>query len=328
MKTAARVFLILCLLAAPILTVGQAAQAAKRFVTIGTGGVTGVYYPVGKAIAKLVNADAAKNGLRVTVESTGGSVFNINAVLGGDLDFGVAQSDRQFEAARGLAEWKAKGPQKNLRSVFSLHSETYFMVASETSGIKDYAGLKGKVVAVGNPGSGTRQNSSDILAAYGLRFGDLGGVEGFKASESAKMLQDGRVDAFAYTVGNPAGLIKEATSGRTKVRFLAASDAVLAKLLAGRPYYVKALIPVAFYHQALNKADVPTFAVKATLITRADVPEQVVYAITKTVFENLAQLKKLHPALQVLRAGDMLEGLSAPLHPGALKYFRQAGLKQ
>ncbi|MBU1276952.1 MAG: TAXI family TRAP transporter solute-binding subunit [Proteobacteria bacterium] len=327
MKKYLSALLIACCAAAALLLIGQAAVAAQRFVTIGTGGVTGVYFPVGKAIAKLVNAQGEQYGLRVTVESTGGSVFNINAVLKGDLDFGVAQSDRQFEAVKGLAEWKAKGPQNEMRSVFSLHSETYFMVASGPSGITGYPGLKGKAVAVGNPGSGTRQNTKDVLAAYGLSLEDLGKAEGLKASESAKVLQDGRIDAFAYTVGNPAGLIKEATSGRVKVRFLPASPAALDKLIQGRPYYVKSAIPVAFYPQSLDKADVPTFAVKATLITRAGVPDEVVYAITKTVFENLAALKKLHPALGGLTPRDMLEGLSAPLHPGALKYYREAGLK-
>ncbi len=327
MKKVCKGLLIIGLLAIALGGGQQGAQAAKRFVTIGTGGVTGVYYPVGKAIAKLVNAQGKQYGLRVTVESTGGSVFNINAVLGGDLDFGVAQSDRQYEAVHGLAEWKAKGPQNKLRAVFSLHPETFFLVAAADSGVKGYPGLKGKAVAVGNPGSGTRQNTLDILGAYGMTLDDLGKAEGLKASESAKVLQDGRVDAFAYTVGNPAGLIKEATAGRTKVRFLPADQAALAKLLKGRPYYVKAAIPVHFYEQALNKKDVPTFAVKATFVTRADMPDEVVYAITKTVFTNLAALKKLHPALEVLRPKQMLEGLSAPLHPGALKYYREIGLK-
>ncbi len=327
MKKSIKALLILGLLVAPLLSAGGVAMAAKRFVTIGTGGVTGVYYPVGKAIATLVNAQSAKYGLRVTVESTGGSVFNINAVIHGDLDFGMAQSDRQFEAMYGLAEWKDKGPQEKLRSLFSLHPETYFMVASEPSGIKSYSDLRGKVVAVGNPGSGTRQNSSDVLAAYGLTFDDLKRAEGLKASESAKMLQDGRIDAFAYTVGNPAGMIKEATSGRVKVRFLPVEEDALGSLLEGRPYFVKSTIPISFYPQALNQKDVPTFAVKATLITRADVPDAVAYAITKTVFENLAKLRKLHPALGSLQPKQMLEGLSAPLHPGALKYYREAGLK-
>ena len=326
MKKSFWAMMIFCL-AAALMFSGQSALAAKQFVTIGTGGVTGVYFPVGKAIAKLVNAQGETYGLRVTVESTGGSVFNINAVMNGDMDLGVAQSDRQFEAVKGLSEWKAKGPQKGLRSVFSLHSETYFMVASEESGIKGYADLGGKAVAVGNPGSGTLQNSKDVLAAYGLTLDDLGKSEWLKASESAKLLQDGRIDAFAYTVGNPAGLIKEATSGRVKVRFVPASPAALDKLLAGRPYYVKTAIPVSFYPMGLDQADVPTFAVKATLITRAGVPEEVVYAITKTVFANLDELKKLHPALSGLTPRAMLEGLSAPLHPGALKYYKEAGLK-
>ena len=318
--------LIATLLAVALLPAARPAEA-KRYVTIGTGGVTGVYYPVGKAIAKLVNTQDAVADFRVTAESTGGSVFNINAVLKGDLDFGVAQSDRQYEAVNGRAEWEIKGAQKDLRAVFSLHAETYFLVVSEESGIKTYADLMGKALAVGNPGSGTRQNTLDILAAHGLTLDDLGRHEGLKASESAKILQDGRIDGFAYTVGNPAGLIKEATSGRGRVRFLAADDQALARLLQGRPYYVKALIPIAYYPQALNKADVPTFAVKATLVTRAQVPDDVVYAVTKAVFANLAEFQKLHPALGALTAREMLQGLSAPLHPGALKYYQEMGLK-
>jgi TRAP transporter TAXI family solute receptor len=315
-----------CLAAAALLA-GANTALAKRYVTIGTGAVTGVYYPVGKAIAKLVNNQDGDADLRATVESTGASVFNINAVLKGDLDFGVAQSDRQFEAVNGQLEWKDKGPQNDLRAVFSLHPETYFLVVSEESGIKTYADLKGKALAVGNPGSGTRQNTLDVLAAYGLGLGDLGRHEGLKASESAKILQDGRIDGFAYTVGNPAGLIKEAASGRGKVRFLAIDDQALARLRQGRPYYVSAMIPVSYYPQALNKTDVHTFAVNATLITRAQVPDDVVYAVTKAVFANLDEFRKLHPALADLQAEDMLQGLSAPLHPGALKYFREIGLK-
>lgn len=326
MKKIATALIIAGFLAASLCT-GGAALAATKFITIGTGAMTGVYYPVGKAIAKLVNGKKAEYGLRVTVESTGGSVFNINAVLGGDLDFGVAQSDRQYEAVNGLAEWKKKGPRQDLRSVFSMHPETFFMVYSGEAGIKSYADLKGKSVAVGNPGSGTRQNTRDILDANGLSLKDLGRAEGLKASESAKMLQDGRIDAFAYTVGNPAGLIKEATSGRIKVGFLAVGPAALAKLLKGRPYYVGADIPVAFYPQVLNKKDVPTFAVKATFVTRASMPDAVVYAITKAVFTNLAEFKGLHPALNLLQPKDMLQGLSAPLHPGALKFFKEAGIK-
>lgn len=317
---------LICLAAGCLLALAAAPAAAAKFITIGTGGVTGVYYPVGKAIAKLINSAKDDYGLKATVESTGGSVFNINTVVAGDLDLAIAQSDTQFQAWHGRDEWADKGPQTKLRSVFSLHPETFILVASQDSGIKEYKDIRGKAVAVGNPGSGTRENFQDILAVMGMSFDDLGRAEGLKASESAKLLGDGRIDAFAYTVGNPNGLVKEATSGRVKVRLVPLSENLLARLIKGRPYYVGARIPIEYYPQALNKADVPALAVKATMITRASVPDEVIYAVTKEVFENLAELRKLHPALERLEAADMLKGLTAPLHPGALRYFKEAGL--
>jgi hypothetical protein len=302
------------------------ATAATKFVTIGTGGVTGVYYPTGGAIAKIVNLKKDQYNIRCTVESTGGSVFNVNAILKGDLEFGVVQSDRQFQAINGLAEWKDVGPQKNLRAVFSIHPETFFIVATESSGIKKFADLKGKRVAVGNPGSGQRQNFLDILTEYGMDHADFAKAEDLKPAESPKMLQDGRIDAFIYTVGNPAGMIKEYTAGREKVSFVSIDDAQLTALAKKYPYYVKAKIPMAFYEQAVNKEDVPTFAVKATFVTRADMPDGVVYAVTKEVFENLEEFKKLHEAFSGLTKQEMVQGLSAPIHPGAMKYFKEAGL--
>jgi TRAP transporter TAXI family solute receptor len=304
---------------------GQA-SADVKFITIGTGGVTGVYYPTGGAIAKIVNAKKDQYNIRCTVESTGGSVFNVNAIKSGDLDFGVVQSDRQYQAINGLAEWKDTGPYKDLRAVFSIHPETFFIVASEASGIKKFTDLKGKRVAVGNPGSGQRQNFLDILAVYGMSHADFAKAEDLKPAESPKMLQDGRIDAFIYTVGNPAGMIKEATAGREKVRFVPIEEAQLTALTKKFPYYVAAKIPIAFYEQAVNKEDVPTFAVKATFVTRADMPDAVVYAITKEVFDNLDDFKKLHEAFSGLTKQEMVQGLSAPIHPGAMKYYKETGL--
>ena len=300
-------------------------SAATEFVTIGTGGVTGVYYPTGGAIAKIVNDKRDVYNIRATVEATGGSVFNVNAVSQGDLEFGVVQSDRQYQAINGLAEWK-DAPKKNLRAVFSIHPETFFIVASESSGIQKFTDLKGKRVAVGNPGSGQRQNFIDILEMYGMKHSDFAQAEDLKPAESPKMLQDGRIDAFIYTVGNPAGMIKESTAGREKVRFIPVDDDKLDMLIKKYPYYVKAKIPMAFYEQAVNKEDVPTFAVKATFVTRAEVPENVVYAVTKEVFDNLEAFKGLHEAFTGLTKEEMVQGLSAPLHPGAQKYFKEAGL--
>ncbi len=301
------------------------AQAKTTFVTIGTGGITGVYYPTGGAIAKIVNKKKKEYGIRCTVESTGGSVFNVNAIMAGDLEFGVVQSDRQYQAIKGLAEWKDKGPQKDLRAVFSIHPESITLVAAVDAGIKDIMDLKGKRVNIGNPGSGQRQNSIDALTAVGLDYLKDIHAEGIKAAESAGLLQDGRIDAFFYTVGHPNGSIKEATSGKRKVRF--ASITGIDKLLEKYPYYAKAFIPIKLYPSAANKEDVQTFGVKATFVTSAKVPDNVVYAITKEVFDNFEDFKKLHPAYQVLTKKGMLEGLSAPIHPGAMKYYKEAGLK-
>ncbi|BCO09064.1 C4-dicarboxylate ABC transporter substrate-binding protein [Desulfolithobacter dissulfuricans] len=300
------------------------AQAKTTFVTIGTGGITGVYYPTGGAIAKMVNKKRKQYGIRATVESTGGSVFNINAVMSGDLEFGIAQSDRQYQAVHGLAEWEKKGPQKDLRAVFSIHPESVTLVAAVDAGIKDIRDLKGKKVNIGNPGSGQRQNAIDALETVGIDYKKDLQAESAKASEAPGLLQDGRIDAFFYTVGHPSGAIKEATSGARKVRF--ASITGIDKLLAKYPYYASSVIPVAMYPGAQNDKDVPTFGVKATLVTSAKVPDDVVYAITKEVFDNFDDFKKLHPAYSTLTKESMLEGLSAPLHPGAVKYFKEVGL--
>ncbi len=316
-------FLSIAVAAGVFMTV-TLAQAKTQFVTIGTGGITGVYYPTGGAIAKMVNKKKKEYGLRATVESTGGSVFNVNAVMNGDLEFGVVQSDRQYQAMEGLAEWKEKGPQKDLRAVFSIHPESVTLAAAVDAGAKDIRDLKGKRVNLGNPGSGQRQNAIDAFTAVGIDPEKDIIAEGIKASEAPGILQDGRIDAFFYTVGHPSGAFKEATSGARKVRFVSITG--IDNLLKKYPYYAKSVIPIAMYPGAQNDADVPTFGVKATLVTSAKVPDDVVYAITKEVFDNFEEFKKLHPAYSTLTKEGMLRGLSAPLHPGAMKYYKEAGL--
>ncbi len=305
----------------------QAAQAPSKtqYVTIGTGGITGVYYPTGGAIAKIVNKKRDVYNIRCTVESTGGSVFNVNAVMAGDLEFGVVQSDRQYQAIKGEAEWSDKGPQADLRAVFSIHPESVTLVAAVDTGIKDIADLKGKRVNIGNPGSGQRQNSIDALEAVGLNYETDLNAEGVKAAEAPGLLQDGRIDAFFYTVGHPSGAIKEATAGARKVAFVSITG--IDELLAKYPYYAKSKIPVELYPGAVNESDVDSFGVKATFVTSAKVPEDVVYAVTKEVFENFDEFKKLHPAYAVLTKEGMLEGLSAEIHPGAMKYYKEVGMK-
>ncbi len=300
-------------------------QGKNKFVTIGTGGVTGVYYPTGGAISRMVNAKYEEYGVKATVESTGGSVYNINAVLTGDLDFGIAQSDRQYQAVNGMAEWEEAGKQADLRAVFSIHPESVTLVASVESGINSVADLKGKRVNLGNAGSGNLQNALDVLAAAGLSEADVQ-AENVKAVEAPGLLNDGRIDAFFYTVGHPNGNIKEATAGRVKVKIVNIDGAVLKALTDKYSYYAEAQIPQKEYPMAANTSDPTTVGVKATLVTSASVSDDVVYAITKEVFENFDDFKKLHPAYQVLTKESMLKGLSAPIHAGALKYYEEAGL--
>ncbi len=303
-------------------TTGKMVKTA--FVTIGTGGITGVYYPTGGAIAKMVNNKRDQYHIRCTVESTGGSVFNVNAVMAGDLEFGVVQSDRQYQAVKGMAEWQEKGPQSDLRAVFSIHPESVTLAAAVDAGIKDVRDLKGKRVNIGNPGSGQRQNSIDALEAVGIDYTTDLNAESVKAAEAPGLLQDGRIDAFFYTVGHPSGAFKEATAGTRKVRFVPITG--IDELLAKYPYYAKSFVPVKEYPGAENESDVDTFGVKATLVTSAKVPADVVYAVTKEVFENFEEFKGLHPAYEVLTKQNMLEGMSAEIHPGAMKYYKEAGL--
>jgi TRAP transporter TAXI family solute receptor len=321
------VFLLAVIMAFSVIAAGVApeqVQAKTDFYTIGTGGVTGVYYPTGGAIARIVNKKKDEYNMRLTVESTGGSVYNINAIMSGDLDFGVVQSDRQYQAINGLAEWKDKGPQKDLRALFSVHPESITLVAGSDTGVNTIADLKGKHVNIGNPGSGQRQNSIDALAAVGIDSEKDIKAESVKAAEAPGLLQDGRIDAFFYTVGHPSGAIKEATSGARAVKFVPVvlPDSFFEKF----PYYAPSYVPVDQYPAAENKENVNTFGVKATFVTHSRISNDVAYALVKEVFENFEEFKKLHPAYAVLTKEGMMQGLSAPLHPGAKKYFMEAGL--
>ena len=296
----------------------------RQFAAFGTGGVTGVYYPAVGAISRIVNKKYDEYNLKVTVESTGGSVFNVNAIMAGDLEFGMVQSDRQAQAWEGTAEWDGNA-QKDLRAVFSLHPETVTLLAAVDAGINTLEDLRGKIVNIGNPGSGARINSIDALETVGINWETDIQAEGLKASEAPKMLQDGRIDAYFYTVGHPSGSFKEATAGKRKVKFIPIEN--VDELLAKYSYYAKSCIPAVYYPNAANTTDTNTYGVKATFCTSANVSDDIVYAITKEVFENLEDFKALHPAFATLTAKSMLEGLTAPIHDGAMRYFKEAGLK-
>ncbi len=294
------------------------------FVTIGTGGVTGVYYPTGGAIARLTNKGKKEHGIRATVESTGGSVYNLNAIAAGELDMGVAQSDWQYHAYNGTSKFKEKGPNKDLRAVFSVHPEPFTVVARADSGIKNFADLKGKRVNIGNPGSGQRGTMEVVMETMGWTKDDFKLAAELKPAEQSQALCDNKVDAIIYTVGHPNGSIKEATTS---------CDAVLVNvvgpeidvLVSENDYYRTAVIPGGMYRG--SDEDTMTFGVGATFVSSATVPENTIYVVVKSVFENFDDFKKLHPAFANLKKEEMVkDGLSAPLHDGAAKYYKEAGL--
>ncbi len=320
-----RALLIAAVFATVYLAGGGCKERKTEFVTIGTGSMTGIYYPTGGAISRMVNKRYDTYGIKATVESTSGSVYNINAVLSGDLEFGVAQSDRQYQAVNGLAEWSKRGAQSELRSVFSVHPESVTLVVSGESGIENLRDIEGKRINLGNPGSGHLGNTRDVLKAIGLSESDVQ-AEYVQAVEAPGLVQDERIDGFFFTVGHPNGNISEATSGRIKVRLVPIEGPGIDELRKERPYYGKSVILKSFYPSALNTEDIASIGVKTTFVTSSRVSEDVVYAVTKEVFENFEEFKSLHPAYKVLTREDMLSGLFAPMHPGALRYYREAGL--
>lgn len=316
--------------AAAALAVGLSAlttslpASAQQFITIGTGGVTGVYYPTGGAICRLVNKGRKEHGIRCSVESTGGSIYNLNTIRGGELDMGVAQSDWQYHAYHGTSKFKDQGANKDLRAVFSVHAEPFTVVARADAGIKTFDDLAGKRVNIGNPGSGQRGTIEVLMAEKGWSMDRFALASELKASEQASALCDNKIDAMVYTVGHPSGAIKEATTSCDSVLVSVGGKAV-DSLVTNNPYYRVATIPGGMYRGNAN--DTQTFGVGATFVSSAKVPDDVVYQVVKAVFENFDTFRKLHPAFSNLKKEQMIaDGLSAPLHPGAARYYKEAGL--
>ena len=299
-----------------------AAQAQQKFVTIGTGGVTGVYYAAGGAICRLVNKDRAKHGIRCSVESTGGSVFNVNTIKAGELDLGFTQSDVQYNAIKGQSQFK-DGAVGDLRAVFSVHPEPFTLLTRKEAGIKTFADLKGKRVNVGNPGSGTRASMEELLAGLGWSMKDFSLAAELKADEHGPALCDGKIDAFFYGVGHPSANIQDPTT-TCGAKLASITGPAVDKLVAERPYYAKVSIPAGLYPNNAEAAQ--TYGVLATVVASAKAPADTVYQVVKAVFDNFDEFKKLHPALASLTPERMVkDGLSAPLHEGAARYYREKG---
>ena len=308
---------------------GAAAQEKRRFIAIGTGGPTGVYFATGNAICRLIHKEAAegrdagrKHGIRCSAPSTGGSTYNIGQIAEGELDFGVAQSDWQYHAYKGDEPDRVK-PFDKLRSVFSVHPEPFHLIVGKDSGINSFKDLKGKRVNIGNPGSGQRGTMEVLLAAHGMTVDDFKVATELTSTEQSNALCDGKIDAFGYTVGVPNAGVAVATDG-CDARIVNLNGPVEKELVNKFPYYAFTTIPKGTYKTTDD--DVTTFGVMATFVTGADVDEQTVYEVVRAVMENIEDFRNLHPAFANLDPQNMIKnGLSAPLHPGAIKYYKEKG---
>lgn len=310
--------------AAAVSICATAAVAEEKFVTVGTGGQTGVYYVVGQSICKLVNRDTKKTNLKCTAPSTGGSIANINAIKGGDMDMGVAQSDWQFHGLNGTSKFEESGAFPQMRAVFSVHPEPFTVIARADSGIKSFDDLKGKRVNIGNPGSGQRGTMEVIMGAKGWTLDDFALASELKSSEQSQALCDNKVDAIIFTVGHPNGSIQEATTSCEAI-IVPVTGPAIDKLVGENPYYSAASIPGGMYKG--SDAAVTTFGVRATFVSSTNTDADTIYAVVKAVMDNFDRFKRLHPAFANLDMKEMVTaGNSAPLHDGAARYYKEKGL--
>ena len=296
---------------------------AAEFITIGTGGVTGTYYPTGGAICQMVNKNKKTTNIRCSVESTGGSVYNVNTIKAGELDFGISQSDTAYQAYKGEGKFEGAAAVPELRSAIAIYPVLLALVVSQESGIKTINDLKGKKINMDSPGSGTRMTAEMVFDAFGLKTSDLALANELKSSEGPTMLQDNHIDGYFFMVGHPTANIKDAANS-VDISIVPIEGTGIDAMIKKYPYFAKGTISGSFYKGVPN--DVPSIGVKAVLITSTKVKDEVVYQVVKTILDNFEKFKELHPAYKTITKESLLEGLSVPQHPGAIKAFKEAGL--
>lgn len=300
------------------------ALAAEKIVTLGTAGVSGVYYPAGGAICRLVNRNRKEHGVRCVVESTGGSINNLESIRDGDMEMGVVQSNLLYDAYRGEGVFSGDA-NKKLRVLFSLHSEPFTVVTRRDAKINNFDDLKGKRVNLGNPGSGMRATVEELMKRKDWTYKSFGAVVELKPEEQAHALCSGKIDAMIYAGGHPNGAIQQVT-GMCATKIIDVSGPFIEQLLKDHPFYTDAIIPGEMY--AGNGKDIHTFGVKAVLVASEDLDANVAYQIVKAVFDNLENFRTLHPVFATLSAEEMAKSAEAiaPYHEGAERYYREKGM--
>jgi TRAP transporter TAXI family solute receptor len=295
---------------------------SAQFITIGTGGVTGTYYPTGGAICRMMNKLKKTTHIRCSVESTGGSVYNVNSINANELDFGISQSDTAFQAYNGQGKFQAH-PVKGLRSVIAIYPELLAFIVRKDAGIKTMADVKGKKLNIDIQGSGTRMSVDTVFDALGIKESDLALANELRSAEGPTMLKDNKIDGYFYTVGHPTANIKDAANS-VDIDLVNIDSKEIDALVAKYPYYAKGVISGTFYKGVEH--DTTSIGVKAVLVTKDSIDDKIVYTLTKTILDNFEAFKKLHPAYKTITKKSLLDGLAVPQHPGAIKAFKEAGI--
>ncbi|HLJ19498.1 MAG TPA: TAXI family TRAP transporter solute-binding subunit [Stellaceae bacterium] len=293
-------------------------------VTLATGTPGGIYHPVGNAICRMFNLPDQDQAKPCVAVSSDGSVANIRSIESGNSTFGLSQTDVAYAAFHGEGPFAAAGPDPKLRMLIALYPEEFTVVAGADTGIRDFKDLRGKLVGIGKSGSGYTFTRDVVLGFYGWAILDPEHVLELDPAEQNQALCSKKVDAIIFEAGNPNGLTQEATTG-CQARLVRVAGPPIDRLLATHPYYIASVIPGGMY--AGNPNDVRTFGTQAVLVTSSNQPDEVAYAVVKAVFENFGDFRRLHPALSTLNVKDMVPSEAViPIHPGAMRYFREAGL--
>ena len=310
-------------IAAVVSTTGFGAAGETKF-TIATGGVTATYHAIGSSICRFVNKNRQRHGIRCRATPAEGSVSNLQRLRAGEIDMAIAQSDWQHHAYLGTSVFSEAGPHRELRALFSVLPEPFTVVVSGNSSVRTISDLKGRRVNLGREGSGGRATINVVLEAAGLTLADFSETTDVKSSLAPRELCRGRFDAMLLVVAHPTLAVKEATATCDAV-VVPATSPVIEALVQDNDFFVSSVVPGGLYQA--NPVDVPTFGVTATVVTTTALPNNVVYEAVRATFESLSKFRELHPAFRRLDRNFMRsDHHTAPFHPGATRYFREAGL--
>jgi hypothetical protein len=292
-------------------------------VTLATGTPGAVYHPVGNAICRMFNLADEHQPMPCVAVSSDGSVANVRRIESGDSTFGLSQTDVAYAAFHGEGPFAAAGPDPKLRLLIALYPEAFTVAARADTDIRNFQDLHGKRIGLGRSGAGYTFTRDVVLGFYGWTILDVDRVLELTPAEQNQALCGDRVDAIIFQAGHPNGLTQEVTTG-CRARLVRVVGPPIDRLLTAHSYYVASVIPGGMY--AGNPQDVPTIGTQAMLVTSSDQPDELAYSLVKAVFENFTDFRRLHPALSALKVEDMVPSEAVmPIHPGALRYFREAG---